>query len=445
MRLAGVPLPDTSAITSPRRPALQRDEVVVVAPDLEAGAAHRHHLESLDRRRGPREEALLDLAGDLQVAVLPLLLDAHAVRTRGLDRGLGLARQGGREVDVLLAEGPAARPLPHREEAAQPLPGRERHRQREARAREGVLERPLGKVRHAPRARQVAQERRGVALHPPRRLARLHPRACARSSPLGAQAVQGAARGEEVAHDRRGHQTLDRLLVQAGRQLAPDVEQAVELVHLDGERAVDPAELLVDQPVLDGGRGAGGEALEKARLLRAEGPPLGPRPEAEERDRPARLPHRADEGEAGLRESRVGRPGGERPLGHVGPLDRLRRPGAESPRRAAAVAAVLPGHVERAARNLQLAHHDQERRVEDLRAAERRAEGRAEVEQRDQLRHALEEGRLAPLAPELVERLLVLEDDGRRHGTPPRFPRPACSSPCSTRCGGPRGGTSRSP
>ncbi len=168
--------------------------------------------------------------------------------------------------------------------------------------------------------------------------------------PFRAEAVQRAARGEEVAHHRRGHEALDRLLVEARRQLAADVEQAVELVDLHGERAVDAAQLLVDEAVLDGRGRAGGEALEEARLLRPErpaprpaararggrsdGPPCGSgtrarSPPARRRPAPARTEHSGTSARSTTSATEAGRPA----------------------RRAAPVAPLAFGHVQSAARD----------------------------------------------------------------------------------------------
>ncbi len=206
------------------------------------------------------------------------------MEARPFERGLGLPGQGSRELEVLLAEGAPPRPLPHRQEAAQPLAGGEGNGQREARPQKRLPELAGRHVGDAPRNRQLALESAGLARDAAGRLPRPDAAGVGQVEPFRAQTVQGAPRGEEVAHHRRGHQALDRVLVQARRQLAADVEQAVELVDLHGERAVDAAQLLVDEAVLDRRRRAGGEALEEARLLGPERPPLGPRPEPEEGD-----------------------------------------------------------------------------------------------------------------------------------------------------------------
>src|SRR6185503_19859440 len=67
---------------------------------------------------------------------------------------------------------------------------------------------------------------------------------------------------------------------------------------------------------------------------------------------------------------------------------------------------------------LQLAHLDEQRGVEDLLPAHRRVQGGREVQERDQLGHALEERAGLPRSPEIVERALVLEDDGNFHQRP---------------------------
>ena len=204
------------------------------------------------------------------------------------------------------------------------------------------------------------------------------------------------------------------LLVEARGQLAAHVEEVVELEDLDGEPLVHAPQLVVDEAVLDGRGRAGGHAAEEGELLVPVGrapPARGPRPrtaiglpalmigqelEAE------RLPDPAAPGVPP-------RSGTARPF-----TEHIRAPrGAGRGPRASAVVA-RPRRARRAPRaDLQLPHHDEERGVQDLLSREPGAERRGEVEQRDQLRHPLQERRLAALAPELVERPLVVEDDGR--------------------------------
>jgi len=96
-----------------------------------------------------------------------------------------------------------------------------------------------------------------------------------------------------------------------------------------------------------------------------------------------------------------------------------RRPGrqpAAGPQREAARR--LGMHEQTSPRGLHFAHDDQEGGVQDLAPAERGVESGGQVQQGDQLGHALEQRRLVTLAPELVERLLVREHDRRIHGDP---------------------------
>ena len=184
----------------------------------------------------------------------------------------------------------------------------------------------------------------------------------------------------------------------------------------------------------------------KPRLLGSERPLPGPGPEAEEGEgRPAlRTGHTSASPAAARAPGRRG----ERLLLETGPPRTSGASAGRSLRRAAPVAPLALGHEERRARHLQLSHDDEERRVEDLGQADARPQGDGEVEQRDELGHPLEQRRLPPLAAELVERLLVLEDDGRAHDA--ASPRPArrtgaCACACSRRSIPPGAGRSPSP
>ena len=402
-------------MTTASRPPSSGYEVEVVAADLVARAAHRGEIEALDARHVAREQALLDLAGDLQLAVLPLLVEPHPVEPRALERGVRLARESRGEIEVLLGEGTARRLLADREEAAGPPARGEGHHEREARRRERVARGAFGQRTHRRRARRRGRLRRQRR----RRFPGTQPaRVREAQRAVGLVPVERAPRREELAHHRRGHEPLDRRLVEGAGQLAADVEEVVELEDLDRERPVDLLELLVDEPVLDRDRRARGEALEEAPLFAAERRAARPRAEPEERDRPAGAPHRADERDAGAGRQGLAGSGLERARLVALVPDRLGRAGRQRARRAQPEG-TLGRDPQPAARDLQLAHHDQQRGVEDLAARERGAEGRREVQQRDELRHPLQQRGLAPLATELVERLLVLVDDRRRHGAVP--------------------------
>ena len=222
-----------------------------------------------------------------------------------------------------------------------------------------------------------------------------------------------------MAHERRRHQALDRVVIEGRRQLAAHVEEVVELEDLDREPLVHALQLVIDEPALDGSGRAGGHALQERGLLVAERMAVGPRPQPQDRDRPVGLEDRAQDLEA----VRLEHPGASPLLAedHVRSPERVEvdlrgRPRREAPRRLDPVASALRAHEQRAARRGQLAHHDEEGGVEDLGARQTRVERGREVQQRDQLRHPLEQRRRAALAPEGVEGALVLEHDGGVHG-----------------------------
>src|SRR5262249_8911177 len=75
-----------------------------VAADLVARFAARREREPGQRGQRAREEPLLDAARDLQLAVLALLLDPHAMELHRLKRRERLAPQAGGELAVLLGE-----------------------------------------------------------------------------------------------------------------------------------------------------------------------------------------------------------------------------------------------------------------------------------------------------------------------------------------------------
>ena len=111
---------------------------------------------------------LLDLLGDLELAVLALLLEGDLVESSPLERGLRLARQGVGEVEVL---------LPRREgrEAAPPPPASPLSRSPDARGTtrpnravgepgaEGALGQIGDTARTAAARRPAARRRRGQA------------------------------------------------------------------------------------------------------------------------------------------------------------------------------------------------------------------------------------------------------------------------------------------
>ena len=82
------PFPDTSAIASPILPLRQGEDVVVVAADLGRGAvgAEQHEIARRGLARG--QEALLEVARQLDLVRQALLLDDFALRHLELARHL---------------------------------------------------------------------------------------------------------------------------------------------------------------------------------------------------------------------------------------------------------------------------------------------------------------------------------------------------------------------
>jgi hypothetical protein len=107
--------------------------------------------------------------------------------------------------------------------------------------------------------------------------------------------VEGRARHHELAHHGRRHQVLDRLFVEARRQLARQVEEVAELENLHRELVVDLAQLVVDEAVLDRRGRAGGHAAQEAVLLGAVGAAARAGAQDDERDRLLALHDRAED------------------------------------------------------------------------------------------------------------------------------------------------------
>ena len=69
-----MPLPETSATSTPMRVARERQQVVVVAAHLRRGQAERGDAQAGQGHRALGQQAHLDLAGDAQLLLQPLLL-----------------------------------------------------------------------------------------------------------------------------------------------------------------------------------------------------------------------------------------------------------------------------------------------------------------------------------------------------------------------------------
>ena len=219
----------------------------------------------------------------------------------------------------------------------------------------------------------------------PRRSAN-RPRCAARARGRGPgrrRARRGRARSarQQMAHQGRGHEVLDRLLVEARGELAADVEEVVELVDLHREPLVERLELVVDQAVLDRRGGAGGHAAQEGeRPPRSNGAPVRARRPGRARRsrRPARLrrPGSARSADPGrTRPALAASPPGRTPV-RSGPRAarhaRARRSAARARPQLEGPSAARTSR--QPARRLQLAHHDEQRGVEDLVAAHGRAQ-----------------------------------------------------------------------
>jgi hypothetical protein len=240
------------------------------------------------------------------------------------------------------------------------------------------------------------------------------------AQPLGLSQEETTARNHELAHQGAGQQAGDGLLVQARRQLAADVKEALKLKDLHRQPPVHPLELFMDEPVLNRGRGTGCDAAQKGQLSAAELAPLRPGAQPQHRHRASAPSDRAQKLDAQgvehlaavarAREQDVG-------FGHRARRNLAGRSVHQSP--------AGPHHVVPAARTdqnaataaLQLAHDDQQRGVQNLLAGQAGAQGGREVQERDQLGHPLQEGPLGPgRATEFLEGPLILEHDRCFHG-----------------------------
>ena len=190
-----------------------------------------------------------------------------------------------------------------------------------------------------------------------------------RAKAFGAPEEERGARHHEMAHDRAQEEAPDGVLVEARGQLPAQVEEIVELEDLAREPQVHVPQLGVDEAVLDGRGRAGGHAAEEGQLIL----PVG------SASRPAvpgagsatwRSPR-----EMGQSDLEGRRPPAARrsPLPHGGPGSPAAAPAAAAVRAPACPRTARgrysppsPRTSERSAAHLELAHHDEERRVQDL-------------------------------------------------------------------------------
>ena len=227
-------------MASASRPPRERDEVVVVAADLVAGQAHARPPRS---RRAPGSSLGNRLRWISRAICSSRSWRCFSSCTR-CRRTLSSAAIACRPSVCAKSrsssrERRAGDPLAHGQQA--PRRGRpaERDDQRHARAQQALAQRPRRQVGDGRGARRALEHRTRLRFAgrggPLRRCAgRARGRA---PRPPGARQVERAARDHEVAHQRGGHEVLDRLLVEARGQLAADVEQVVELEDLHATAA----------------------------------------------------------------------------------------------------------------------------------------------------------------------------------------------------------------
>ena len=98
---AEVPLPETSAIRTPTRCVVERQEVVVVAADLARRDAQRGHRQARHPQRPVRQQRHLDLVRDAQLFLEPLLLGRLAQQI--LDAGGHRVERLGQLAELILA------------------------------------------------------------------------------------------------------------------------------------------------------------------------------------------------------------------------------------------------------------------------------------------------------------------------------------------------------
>jgi hypothetical protein len=214
-----------------------------------------------------------------------------------------------------------------------------------------------------------------------------------------------------VAQDAGGDEARDRLFVEAPRQVAADVEQVVETEHLGRELLVQPSQLAVDPAVLDTGGHARGHAAHEAALLGAVGLSSRERPEAEHGDRAVAATDGAEQRQAVAGPGLVPGPHGGEVFERRREAQRGRRAGGEAAGSAEREAAAIVPHEHGPSPHVELRH------AQALLAAEVRAEGGGDLEERDELRQTAEQRGPAILPPQAVEDLLVVEGgSGSRHG-----------------------------
>ena len=185
--LAGVPLPDTSAMARAQRPSVQGDEVVVVAADLVAGLALRRHARSRRAAGSSRGKRLCWISRAICISrscrCFSQVAPGGGARPRGRARACRARVSAKSRSSSVKAAGRArARPRPGSPPCAAPtVSGHDEGQARRAAA--GPGRRPRAGPR---RARGPVSASRTGRAPPPRARAR-------RASPLRSAALVGEA------------------------------------------------------------------------------------------------------------------------------------------------------------------------------------------------------------------------------------------------------------
>ena len=281
--LAGVPLPETSAMASAQRPPVERDEVVVVAAHLVAGAARAPPPRSRRWRAGRAGTGSLDLARDLHLAVAAAASRGCTRCRRTVSRAASACRASvcanSRSSSVKGA------PDTRSPTARKPVGARahgERHDQRHARARAGAPgARPSGSSATGERPRRASSTAARASASGTRR----SPSSAAQAALVRERQPAGHRRGTARSARPAGAPSacvVTRFLMLSSSKL--EVSSRLMSNRLwswntfTESRWFTVAQLVVDEAVLDGRGGAGGHAAQEAGLLRAVGRAVRARP-----------------------------------------------------------------------------------------------------------------------------------------------------------------------
>ena len=438
--LAGVPLPETSAITSAEPAARERDEVVVVAAHLVAGAARRGQLEARDAAGDPLGSRLCWIS---RAICISRSWRSFSSRSRCSRTSRGRPGPGGpgsprsRRPRSLKASAPGRSPTARRPSS------RPRGSSGTTKAKSRARQRVAQALRRAgrPRARGL-----GSAASQRRRRRRTAARQRAgRGAPLvGEREARGRGEVERARDTIRWPisvvtTALDRLLVElaVSSRLMSNRFWSWK-TFTDSSRLTRRSSSWIRPFSIGVAAQAPPRSEEGDALRRQKAAPVAARPEPEERDQPARLAHRAQQPRPACRRARP-RPG---PARRTTPRPRAAAaaPGARPrrPRAARRSKPDSPRAAEHAARRPAAPPSRSERRVQDLVAARgparRGRRGRAARSARD-IRFSERPAR-APRAGTRRAPLVLLDDGDRQRAS--RASRVPAASPGSTRCCGAR-------